>query len=268
MQEMSDPRAPINRKIVPAEIDRWNWGAFLLNWIWGVGNNTYIALLTLIPFFGLIIMPFVLGAKGSGWAWRNGRWDSVEHFKRVQRAWAIWGAAIWLGSIVLFGGLFGGSFYLLGHSEAYQIGVSQLQASTEASNILGPPISTGFPLGSVSSNATDGRAVLSFSATGTKATGRVFLEAIKKNGVWSLVKLSLGVEGHRVIDLIGQSKVESEGAEWRSAELGQSISTNTGVKMAGTAQGRLCPPYDTTHGTLKNPRNRTRPPRTGAPFNS
>jgi hypothetical protein len=33
------------RAHVPAEIDRWNWGAFLLNWIWGIGNDTYIALL-------------------------------------------------------------------------------------------------------------------------------------------------------------------------------------------------------------------------------
>ena len=39
--------------------------------------------------------------------------------------------------------------------------------------------------------------------------------------------------------------------------------------VVGTAQARLCPPYDSTaHGTLKNPRNRTRPPRTGAPFSS
>jgi hypothetical protein len=26
------------RTQVPAEIDRWNWGALLLNWIWGLGN--------------------------------------------------------------------------------------------------------------------------------------------------------------------------------------------------------------------------------------
>lgn len=32
--------------VVPPELDRWNWGAFLLNWIWGIGNNTFIALLT------------------------------------------------------------------------------------------------------------------------------------------------------------------------------------------------------------------------------
>ena len=69
--------------IVPAEVDRWNWGAFLLNWIWGVGNNTFIALLMFVPFAGIIMM-FVLGVKGSEWAWRNKRWESVEQFKAVQ----------------------------------------------------------------------------------------------------------------------------------------------------------------------------------------
>src|ERR1700674_4229437 len=127
---MVDPRVRIDAKDVPPEIDRWNWGAFLLNWIWGVGNNTFIALLTLIPFFGLIML-FVLGAKGSRWAWRNGRWDSVEHFKRVQRLWAIWGAVIWLGMIALFGGLIGGALSVLRHSEAYELGGSRLRARTE-----------------------------------------------------------------------------------------------------------------------------------------
>ena len=87
---MSDLTVRPDPKAIPAEIKRWNWGAFLLNWIWGIGNQTYIALLALIPGFGFIWM-LVLGAKGNAWAWRNGRWDSVEHFKRVQRKWAIWG---------------------------------------------------------------------------------------------------------------------------------------------------------------------------------
>jgi hypothetical protein len=216
---MIDPRVGIDSRVIPAEIDRWNWGAFLLNWIWGVGNNTFIALLTFIPPINFI-MPFVLGARGSGWAWRNGRWDSVEHFKRVQRLWAIWGAVIWLGAIALFGGIIGGTFYLLRHSEAYELGASQLQASTEAANVLGTPISTGVPSGSISTGTT-GRAVLSFSATGTKAAGRVFLEAINKDGVWSLTKLTLKVDGRdSVIDLIKRSKVEINGARWR---VGQAV---------------------------------------------
>jgi hypothetical protein len=214
---MTDPLVRIDPKAVPAEIDRWNWGAFLLNWIWGVGNNTFIALLTLIPVFGLVMM-FVLGAKGSGWAWRNGRWDSVEHFKRVQRSWAIWGVIIWLGVIALSGGLVGGTFYILGHSEAYELGASKLQASTEAADVLGAPISTGLPMGSIRISGTTGRAILSFSATGTRVTGQVFLEAIKQAGMWSLTKLTLKVEGHDgVIDLIGQSKVEIKASAGASA---------------------------------------------------
>lgn len=86
---------------VPAEIKRWNWGAFFLHWIWGIGNDTYIALLALIPFFGFV-WSFVLGAKGSEWAWRNKRWDSIEHFKHVQRIWAIVGLIVVLGMVFLF----------------------------------------------------------------------------------------------------------------------------------------------------------------------
>jgi hypothetical protein len=77
--------------VVPPEISRWNWGAFGFNWIWGIGNSTWIALLMFVPFAN-IVMPFVLGAKGNEWAWQNKHWDSVEQFKKVQRMWTI----VWL----------------------------------------------------------------------------------------------------------------------------------------------------------------------------
>jgi len=157
--------------------------------------------------FGLV-MPFVLGAKGSAWAWRNGRWDSVEHFKRVQRRWAIWGAVIWVGAIVLFGGLFGGVFYALRSSEAYHLAVSRLQANTEAMSALGAPISTGFPSGEISTKNTSGEAKLNFSVTGTKAKGELQVEAVKKDGVWSLKMLKLKIDGRDdVIDLLKESRV-------------------------------------------------------------
>ncbi len=150
-----------------------------------------------------MIMPFVLGAKGSAWAWRNGRWDGVEHFKRVQRSWAIWGAIIWVAAIVLFAGLFGGVFYSLKHSEAYQLGVAELQNSPIAAAALGSPISTGMAFGSISSNGASGKAELSFSVTGTKAAGVVFLKAVKKQGVWSITRLALKLNGRdSFIDLV------------------------------------------------------------------
>ena len=87
--------------VVPPEVDRWNWGAFLLSWIWGLGNRVYISLLSLIPLVG-VVMAFVLGAKGSEWAWRKKTWPSVERFKAVQRQWAVAGLIVW-GVLIALG---------------------------------------------------------------------------------------------------------------------------------------------------------------------
>lgn len=76
------------------EIDRWNWGAYFLTWIWGLGNRVYIALLVFIPVVNLIIL-VLLGLKGNKWAWRARTWEGLERFKRSQRRWAIVGGIIW-----------------------------------------------------------------------------------------------------------------------------------------------------------------------------
>jgi hypothetical protein len=208
---MTDPSGFPETKTVPPEIDRWNWGAFLLNWIWGVGNNTYIALLTLVPFFGILIMPFVLGAKGGAWAWRNGRWDSIEHFKRVQRRWAIWGVVICLGFVLFFAGTFGSVFYTLRHSAAYEMGVAKIQSSPEVANLLGTPITTGLPFGSLKFNGPSGTAALTFSVTGAKAAGRAYVEAIKMDGVWTIKSLKLKIDGRDdMIDLANPIKAETD----------------------------------------------------------
>ncbi|HEY8598869.1 MAG TPA: hypothetical protein VIL85_10595 [Thermomicrobiales bacterium] len=86
---------------VPAEVQGLNWGAFLLNWIWGIGNNTWLALLCFVPFIN-IIMAFALLFKGNEWAWQNKQWDSVEHFKTTQRKWAMAGLIL-IGISLLFG---------------------------------------------------------------------------------------------------------------------------------------------------------------------
>ncbi|MBN1690757.1 MAG: hypothetical protein JW901_07030 [Dehalococcoidia bacterium] len=92
---------------VPEDIKGWSWGGFLLTWIWGIGNNVWIALIALlglIPYVGWIAslaMSIVLGIKGSEWAWQHKKWESIEHFKKVQRSWAWWGLAILLAYIVI-----------------------------------------------------------------------------------------------------------------------------------------------------------------------
>lgn len=74
----------------PPELHHWNWGAFLLSWIWGVSHQAWISLLCFVPFVN-IVMPFYLGAKGNELAWKNRRFKSIEDFKAVQHAWAVGG---------------------------------------------------------------------------------------------------------------------------------------------------------------------------------
>jgi hypothetical protein len=196
---MSCAQAVIEAKAVPPELDRWNWGAFLLGWIWGIGNNTYIALLALVPGLGLI-MHGVLGAKGSTWAWQNGHWDSVAHFKRVQRAWAMWGVIVWLAGALVFASV----FYVIRGSDDFQLGIAKVQASPVAASILGAPIKMGLTTGHVTTS-TDGtgKATLHFSASGPKAAGTVDVEAIRKDSAWTITKLTLKPNGQdKEIDLL------------------------------------------------------------------
>ncbi len=84
---------------VPDDVaNHFNWGAFLLSWIWGLGNKTYITLIILlvsfIPFVNLIV-PLALciwfGVEGNKWAWKNKRFESIEHFHSYQKKWVIAG---------------------------------------------------------------------------------------------------------------------------------------------------------------------------------
>lgn len=75
-----------NSTTVPTEVKGWNWGAFIFNIFWGIGNKTYLPLLCLIPGFNLIWM-FVCGFKGNEWAWKDGDHNNIETFKAVQATW-------------------------------------------------------------------------------------------------------------------------------------------------------------------------------------
>lgn len=84
---------------LPDGIAGWSWGGFVFSWIWAAANGTWLGLLALIPGIGLIVR-VMLGVNGRKWAWQNKRWDSVEHFNRVQRRWSIVAIAVPLAGIV------------------------------------------------------------------------------------------------------------------------------------------------------------------------
>lgn len=179
---------------VPAEIDRWNWGAFLLNWVWGIGNNTFIALLMFVPFVNFV-MPFVLAAKGSAWAWRNKRWESVEHFQSVQRKWAKWGVlalvlSVCLGVVMYF--LVG---TMLRESEPYRTATQELSQDQAVREAFGEPLVTGTPSGTIQTSGPDGAARFEFSVEGPSGKGTAYLEAKKTLGKWETSRMAVDKEG-------------------------------------------------------------------------
>ena len=184
-QSMENTSGGGSKATVPAEIDRWNWGAFLLTWIWGIGNSTFIALLMFIPFVN-VAMWFVLGAKGSAWAWRNKRWESVEHFKRTQRKWAMWGIIVPVLTVLLFVGIFMAVTATMKHSDAYKLAVADVQGNAEVTQILGTPMTAGTPMGSIQASGPDGKASLSFKVEGPKGKGTVNVEAVETAGQWRI----------------------------------------------------------------------------------
>lgn len=84
----------------PEELRSWNWGAFLLSWIWAIGHNVWLGLLALVPYIG-VIMVFILGFKGNEWAWQHRKFESVEQFKAVERAWTKAGVIVFVISLVV-----------------------------------------------------------------------------------------------------------------------------------------------------------------------
>ncbi|MBL4615285.1 MAG: hypothetical protein JKY27_10500, partial [Magnetovibrio sp.] len=116
----------VRRKTLPPELHGWNWGAFFLNWVWGLAHNTWIALLMFVPVVN-IVMPFVLGAKGNQWAWTNNEWRDVEHFKQSQRIWARVGIAAFFGIPLFFAVIFFGVMLAFNSSDAYRMTVDHLR---------------------------------------------------------------------------------------------------------------------------------------------
>ena len=89
---------------LPYELRGWNWGAFVLSWIWGIANKSYISLLVIplsfIPFLGLG-MSVYLGVKGNELAWKNRQFSSLDQFRQIQKTWSYWGIALFASTCLL-----------------------------------------------------------------------------------------------------------------------------------------------------------------------
>lgn len=171
-------------KSIPPKLDKWSWGAFFMNWIWGLGNSTYIALLMFVPFVN-IIMFFVLGAMGSKWAWKNRLWEDEAHFVKTQRNWARVGLICWLALPLLIGGLVFGIMATLSNSDAYKLSLTKAMEDPSVISAFGEPIDAGWlTTGNVSIDGINGRADLSIPISGPKCSGDIISRSEKLNGEW------------------------------------------------------------------------------------
>lgn len=135
-QASAPVNSPMDRNGLPPELKGFNWGAFVFTWIWGIGNRVWISLVFLMPLLlvlyiicsyrlglpepprvfeyamSIFLMPWfiiiatlVFGFMGNRLAWKAKDWDSVGHFKSVQRKWKIAGIICFVPVILFLLGL-------------------------------------------------------------------------------------------------------------------------------------------------------------------
>jgi hypothetical protein len=102
----------------------WNWGGFLLPYLWLVGHGrasfgillVLSSFLPLVSAFHLLLYPafaIYLGLNGYETAWRHAPYHSVEQLRDREREWMFWGfiaVIVFLVSVLLFAIYFGTFF--------------------------------------------------------------------------------------------------------------------------------------------------------------
>jgi len=186
---------------LPPELKGWNWGAFFLNWIWGIGNGTYIAFLMFVPLVNFVML-FVLGAKGNEWAWQNKQWRDVDHFKSVQRKWAFSS----LGILGVFFPLFFMLIFSMLKGEAYNQSLFALRENPEVIELIGSPIEPGYFIsGSISTSGPNGQASIQYNISGSKSSAVVYVYASRHLGAWNLDTVVVNSEeSHKKINVISK----------------------------------------------------------------
>ncbi|WP_166425938.1 cytochrome c oxidase assembly factor Coa1 family protein [Paraglaciecola sp. 20A4] len=168
--------------VVPEEIKGWNWGAFLLNWIWGIGNSTFIALLMFVPVVNLVMM-LILGAKGNEWAWQNRTWRDIAHFKSTQKKWRNAGLIL---VFVIFPIMIISLISMM-KGEAYDLSVKAVKAHPQVISLVGKNPEPGFfVLGDITYSGEGGKANVNYSIKGDKSAAEVYVYATDVADKWEL----------------------------------------------------------------------------------
>lgn len=100
-------------KNIPQELKEFNWGAFLLTFIWGIRFKAWVTLLA-IPLMLIhlplgfnwilfVILQLYCGFKGNEWAYQVEWWKKYSDFRKTQARWAIAGVLINITVPIVFG---------------------------------------------------------------------------------------------------------------------------------------------------------------------
>ena len=196
MAEVEYPERSLEQ---PSSLQRWSWGAMLLNVIWGLKHNVDLALLTLIPVVGLVI-PFILGAKGNAWAWKNLEWKSVEQFEKSQANWALWGFVAWFFiAVALFIPVAKGIMeFKWSHSKVYQETIEEFLTLDKIKIILGDKARADL----YGVKKLSGRRLrLGFRIKGTRSTSKARFHIMEIAGHWAVYRITIyEPSGKSVVD--------------------------------------------------------------------
>jgi len=109
----------ISTSMPKSQIAKFNWGAFIGTWVWGLFNKSYITLWALPLTFTMGALPFyiVCGLKGNEWAYEKKKDKDIEKFHTGQKIQTvIWSIVIPVLSFFFF---IAGSVYVYKLAESY-----------------------------------------------------------------------------------------------------------------------------------------------------
>lgn len=209
-------------------LKRWNWGAFFLTWIWGLGNRTYLGFIVflgviviatlkailinylpglthsfLFPLFNILTLVFIVavhilhGLFGTRWSWQNKPWSNARSFKRSQVIWSVVGLLWWVVVITSFVSIFSA----VTNSKTYKDSIYIAKFSPMLQLKIGSPITVSpwTVRGGVHFAGTSGRAFYKFKAVGPNGVAVVTVVALKDEGEWT-IKEELAVVPHDKFD--------------------------------------------------------------------
>ena len=100
----------------------WNWGAFMLNWVFGFANKAWLCFLCFVPLLHIVWI-FVCGARAERWAWESGMFENGAAFRTTMRTWNRAGLLLFIVTIVVvvLYAVLGAAVFGFLHSQGYDI---------------------------------------------------------------------------------------------------------------------------------------------------